>query len=73
MIEVGRFGTRTDAELARSLLAVAGIPCVLAPNAASGACPIGLSGGACLLVAEADAHYAAEILRHHEPTDEDRR
>jgi hypothetical protein len=65
MIEVGRFETRADAEFARSLLAAAGIPCVLAPGKASGAYPIGLSGGARLLVADADANAAGEILRHH--------
>ena len=37
MVEVGRFDTRADAEFARSLLAAAGIPCVLAPNEAAGA------------------------------------
>jgi len=73
MIEVGRFDARTDAAFARSLLAAAGIPCVLAPDTASGPYPIGLSGGARLLVADADAHDAAEILRQHEPPEEDRR
>jgi hypothetical protein len=33
--------------------------------------PIGLSGGARLLVAESDAHDAAAILRHYLPSDED--
>jgi hypothetical protein len=70
MIEVGRFDIRTDAECARSLLAAAGIPCVLAPDTASDAYPIDLSSGARLLVADADAPDAAEILRHHEPTEE---
>ena len=65
MVEVGRFDTRTDAEIARVLLAEAGIPCVLAPDKASGTYPIDLSGGARLLVAEADAREASEILRHH--------
>jgi hypothetical protein len=69
MMEVGRFDTRTDAEFARSLLAAARIPCVLASDQASGFYPIDLSGGACLLVADADARDAAEILSHHEPTD----
>jgi hypothetical protein len=73
MIEVGRFDTWTDAEVARSLLAAARIPCILASDNASGACPIDLSGGARLLVAEADAHDAAHILRHHEHTEDDRR
>jgi Putative prokaryotic signal transducing protein len=62
MIEVARFDTRADAELARSLLAAAGIPCILAPDGASGAYPVGPLGGARLLVAEADAVDAAEIL-----------
>ena len=69
MIEVRRFDTRTGAEFARSLLAAAGIPCVLAPDKVSGAYPIDLSGAARLLVADADARHAAEILRCHEPTD----
>jgi Putative prokaryotic signal transducing protein len=60
MVEVGRFEVRTDAELARSLLAAAGIPCVLAPDE--------VAGGARVLVAEADAGDAAAILRA--PSDE---
>jgi len=69
MVEVGRFDTRTDAEFARSLLAVAGIPCVLVPDEAAGAYPIDLSGGARVLVADADAHDAAVILRYHAPSE----
>ena len=49
MIEVGRFDTRTDAEFGRALLAAAGIPCVLAPDDASGAYPDDFLGGARLL------------------------
>jgi hypothetical protein len=45
---------------------------VLAPDQAAGY-PIDLSGGARVLVAEADAHDAAVILRHHEPSKEDGR
>ena len=71
MVEVGRFDTRTDAEFARSLLAAAGIPCVLAPDEAAGAYAIDPSGGARVLVADADAHDAAVILRHHAPGEED--
>ena len=71
MVEVGRFDTRTDAEFARSLLAAAGIPCVLAPDEAAGAYALDPSGGARVLVADADAHDAAVILRHHAPSDED--
>jgi hypothetical protein len=62
MVEVGRFDVRTDAESARSLLAAAGIPCVLAPDEAA--------GGARLLVAEADADDAAVILRQRAPDEE---
>ena len=71
MVEVGRFNTRTDAEFARSLLAAAGIPCVLAPDEAAGAYRIDRSGGARLLVADADASDAAAILRHYAPSGED--
>jgi hypothetical protein len=73
MIEVGRFDIRTDAEFARSLLAAAGIPCVLAPDRTSSAYLVDLSGRARLLVADADARDAAEILRYHEPIEDDRR
>jgi Putative prokaryotic signal transducing protein len=69
MVEVGRFDTRADAEFARSLLAVAGIPCVLAPDEAVGAYPIDHSGGARVLVADADADDAAVILGDHAPTE----
>jgi hypothetical protein len=72
MIQVGRFDTRADAEFARSLLAAAGIPCVLAPDKTFGADPIGLAG-ARLLVADADAYHAAKILRHHDRTEEHHR
>jgi Putative prokaryotic signal transducing protein len=71
MVEIGRFDTRTDAEFARSLLAAAGIPCVLAPDEAAGACAIDLSGGARVLVADADADDATAILRDHAPPEED--
>ena len=73
MIEVGKFETRTNAELARSLLAAAGIPCILAPDEASGVHPLDFPGGARLLVAEADANAALAILGHREPTQDDRR
>ena len=71
MVEVGRFDTRTDAEVARSLLAAAGIPCVLAPDEAAGAYAIDPAGGARVLVADADALEAAVILRHHAPNEEE--
>jgi Putative prokaryotic signal transducing protein len=71
MVEVGRFDTRTDAQFARSLLAAAGIPCVLAPDEVTGAYPIDLAGRTRVLVADADAHDAAVILGHHAPSEED--
>jgi Putative prokaryotic signal transducing protein len=70
MVEVGRFDTRADAEIARSLLAAAGIPCVLAPAEAAGYA-IDRSGGARVLVADADAHDATAILRDQAPSEED--
>jgi hypothetical protein len=73
MVEVGKFDNRTDAEFARSLLAAAGIPCVLAPDETTGAYPSDRSCCARLLVAEADAEDAAVVLRHHALSDEDRR
>jgi Putative prokaryotic signal transducing protein len=71
MVEIGRFDTRTDAEFARSLLAAAGIPCVLAPDEAAGAYAIDRSGGARVLVADADAHDATVILKYHTPREEE--
>jgi hypothetical protein len=73
MVEVGNFATRTAAEFARSLLAAAGIPCVLAPDVASGAHAVDLSGPARVLVADADAQEAAVILGHSVPRREDDR
>jgi hypothetical protein len=71
MVEIARFDTRTEAEFARSLLAAARIPCILAPEQESGAYPIAASGGAHLLVAETDAYDAAEILKHYQPAVDD--
>jgi hypothetical protein len=73
MVEVGRYDTRTEAELARLALAVAGIPCVLAHDEAASAFPLDLSGGARLFVAEADVQDAAEILKQHAPREGDRK
>jgi hypothetical protein len=63
MVEVGTFASRPQAELARSVLAAAGIPSLLAPDPLGGY-PADLSGGARLLVAEADAEDATLLLRH---------
>jgi Putative prokaryotic signal transducing protein len=62
MVEVGSYTTRSDAELAQSVLAAAGIPSVIATDDAGGAYPFDLSGGARLLVDEADAEDSAAIL-----------
>jgi hypothetical protein len=65
-IEIGSFVSRADAELAQSALAAAGIESEVESDDAGGAYPFDLSGGARLLVAEADAQLAAAILS---PTD----
>jgi hypothetical protein len=62
MVEVGAYPTRSDAELAQTALTAAGIPSVVAADDAGGAYPFDLSGGARLLVDEADAEAAASIL-----------
>ena len=67
MIEVGVYPTRSDAELAQAALAAAGIQSVLSADDAGGAYPFDLSGGARLLVDEADAEVAAALLRTDHP------
>ena len=62
MIQIGTYPTRSDAELAQTALSAAGIASVLASDDAGGAYPFDLSGGARLLVDEADAQDAAAIL-----------
>jgi hypothetical protein len=62
MVEIASYATRSDAELAQSVLEAAGITSVLAADDAGGAYPFDLSGGARLLVDEADAEDAAAIL-----------
>ena len=62
MIEVATYTTRSDAELAQATLAAAGIPSVIAADDAGGAYPFDLTGGARLLVDEADAADAASVL-----------
>ena len=54
--------TRSDAELAQTALAAAGIRSEVVSDDAGGAYPFDLSGGARLLVAEADAQDAAAVL-----------
>lgn len=62
MIEVGAYPTRSEAELAQGALAAAGIASEIASDDAGGAYPFDLSGGARLLVDEADAADAAAFL-----------
>jgi hypothetical protein len=62
MVEVATFTTRSDAELAQSALAAAGITSEITADDAGGAYPFDLSGGARLLVDEAEAEDAATIL-----------
>jgi hypothetical protein len=62
MVQVGGYTTRSEAELAQSVLAAAGIPSVVTADDAGGAYPFDLTGGARLLVEEADAEDAAALL-----------
>ena len=66
MIEVGAYCTRSDAELAQTVLEAAGIPSVLSADDAGGAYPFLLAGAARLLVDEADVEAATAALS--EPT-----
>jgi Putative prokaryotic signal transducing protein len=62
VIQVGTYPSRSDAELAQSALAAAGISSVVAADDAGGAYPFDLSGGARLLVDETDVEDATAIL-----------
>ena len=62
MVEVGTYTTRSEAELAQATLAATGIPSVISSEDAGGAYPFDLTGGARVLVDEADAEDAAAVL-----------
>ena len=62
MFSVATYPSRSDAELAQSALAAAGIWSEVSADDAGGAYPFDLTGGARLLVDEADAEDAAVIL-----------
>jgi hypothetical protein len=62
MIQVGIYPTRSDAELAQTALAAAGIPSVIAADDAGDAYPFDLSGGARLLVDETVAEDARRCV-----------
>jgi hypothetical protein len=68
MIEVGTYTTRSDAELAQATLAAAGIASVVSADDAGGAYPFDLTGGARLLVDDADAETAIAILAEPQTT-----
>ncbi len=59
MIVVGIYPSRADAELAQATLEAEGIRSVVSSDDAGGAYPFDLSGGAPLLVTEADERAAA--------------
>jgi hypothetical protein len=67
VIAVGTYPTRADAELAQATLEAEGIQSVVSSDDAGGAYPFDLSGGARLLVTEADAERAAAILATEAP------
>ena len=62
MIAVAVYPTRFDAEQGQSKLAAAGIESVVNADDAGGAYPFDLTGGAHLLVDEADAEAARAVL-----------
>jgi hypothetical protein len=62
MVQVGAYTTRSDAELAQSALAAAGIQSVVTADDAGGAYPFDLTGAARLLVDDVDAEDAATVL-----------
>jgi hypothetical protein len=62
VVPVGTYPTRSDAELAQTALTAAGIASVVSSDDAGGAYPFDLSGGARLLVDEADVEAATMIL-----------
>jgi hypothetical protein len=59
---VGVYPTRSEAEIAQGALASAGIASVIESDDAGGAYPFSLTGGARLLVDEADAEDAKAVL-----------
>jgi hypothetical protein len=63
LIPIGRFATRSDAEVAQGLLAAAGIDASVSSDDAGGAYPFDLSGGAQLLVDEDDVEAASGLLK----------
>jgi hypothetical protein len=71
VVSVGVYPTRSDAELAQSALAAAGIASVVQSDDAGGAYPFDLTGGSRLLVDELDVESATAVLSG--PSDADRK
>jgi hypothetical protein len=67
LIAIGTYPTRDEAEIVEGLLASAGIAASIRADDAGGAYPFVLSGGAQVLVDEADAEEASQLLA--EPAD----
>jgi hypothetical protein len=67
MIQVSAYPTRSDAELAQTVLAAAGIASVVAADDAGGAYPFDLTGAVRLLVDRADTDDAAALLSERPP------
>ena len=61
-IPIATFATRTEAEIAQGLLESAGIEASVSADDAGGAFPFALAGGVHLLVDEADAAAASDLL-----------
>jgi hypothetical protein len=62
LVPVATYATRSEAEIVQGLLASAGIDASISADDAGGAYPFVLSGGAQLLVDEADVEAASEVL-----------
>lgn len=73
MIQAGAYTTRSDAELAQSALAAAGIQSVVTADDAGGAYPFDLTGAARLLVDDVDAEDAATVLSGQSTTQQKER
>jgi hypothetical protein len=69
MVQVGAYTTRSDAELAQTALAAAGIESVVTADDAGGLYPFDLTAAARLLVDAVDAEDAAAILSGHPHAD----
>jgi len=62
LVEIGIYATQVEAELAQTALTAAGIDSEIDADEGGATYPFDLSGGARLLVDEADAHEAAQVL-----------